>query len=286
MSSTKKHSKYKNTGILFELLVRQITSDMMLNRESKAVDTLKKYYTNTEISKEFNLYSSILNAGKLNESKANMLISSIVEEGKKLDHEKLNKEKYNLIKEIKKNYDVENFFNAKINNYKISAAVYTILEANYTKDFINPKQIVTNKLTILEHITGNISDEKKLERRAVEEFMKEDSEVRTLAYNILVEKFNEKYDSLSDDQKEILREYIYNISDTVELRKYINSKLEVVKEELSTLKSKVSDQVITIKLNEVVNLIKPINTKQSIKDDHLISLMQYYELVKEIKATL
>lgn len=268
MSSTKKHSKYKNTGILFELLVRQITSDMMLNKESKAVDTLKKYYTNTEISKEFNLYSSIINSDKLNESRANMLISSCIEEGKKLDHEKLNKEKYNLIKEIRKNYDVENFFNAKVNNYKISAAVYTILEANYTRDFINPKQIVTNKLTILEHITANPSDEKRLERKAVEEFMKEDSEVRTLAYNILVEKFNEKYDSLSDDQKEILREYIYNISDTVELRKYINNKLELVKEELSSLKTKVNDQVITIKLNEVVNLIKPINTRQSIKDDH------------------
>lgn len=286
MSSTKKHSKYKNTGILFELLVRQITSDMMLNKESKAVDILKKYYTNTEISKEFNLYSSIINSGKLNESRANMLISSIIEEGKKLDHEKLNKEKYNLIKEIRKNYDVENFFNAKINNYKISAAVYTILEANYTREFINPKQIVTNKLTILEHITASPSDEKRLERKAVEEFMKEDSEVRTLAYNILVEKFNEKYDSLSDDQKEILREYIYNISDTVELRKYINTKLELVKEELTSLKTQVSDQVITIKLKEVVNLIKPLNTKQSIKDDHLISLMQYYELVKEIKATL
>ncbi len=286
MSSTKKHSKYKNTGILFELLVRQITSDMMLNKESKAVDILKKYYTNTEISKEFNLYSSIINSDKLNEYKANVLISSIVEEGKKLDHEKLNKEKYNLIKEIRKNYDVENFFNAKVNNYKIAAAIYTILEANYTKEFINPKQIVTNKLTILEHITANPLDEKKLERKAVEEFMKEDTEIRTLAYSILVEKFNEKYDSLSDDQKEILREYIYNISDTVELKKYINSKFEAVKEELTSLKSQVNDQVITIKLNEVVNLIKPINTKQSIKDDHLVSLMQYYELVKEIKSSL
>lgn len=286
MSSTKKHSKYKNTGILFELLVRQITSDMMLNKESKAVDILKKYYTNTEISKEFNLYSSILNSDKLSESKANMLISSIIEEGKKLNHEKLNKEKFNLIKEIKKSYDVENFFNAKVNNYKISAAVYTILESNYTREFIDPKQIVTNKLTILEHITNTTLDEKKLERKAVEEFMKEDVEVRTLAYSILVEKFNEKYDSLSDDQKDILREYIYNLSDTVELRNYINKKFDSVKEELSLLKEKVADKVVAIKLNEVVNLIKPLGNRQSIKDDHLISLMQYYELVKEIKSTL
>lgn len=286
MSSIKKHSKYKNTGILFELLVRQITSDMMTNSESKAVDILKKYYTNTELSKEFSLYSTLLNSPKINESKANTLISTIIEEGKKLDHEKLNKEKYNLIKEIRKSYDVDNFFNAKVNNYKLSAAIYTLLEANYTKQFINPKQLVTNKLTILEHVTKELHDEKLLERKAVEEFMKEDQEVRILAYRILVEKFNEKYNDLSDEQKDVLREYIYNISDTIQLKEFLNKKFDEVKKELTELKGKVGDKVVEIKLNEVVNLIKPIELKQSIKDEHLVSIMQYLELVREVKSTL
>jgi hypothetical protein len=286
MNSIKKHSKYKNTGILFELLVRQITSDMMTNKESKAVDILKKYYTNTELSKEFTLYSTLLNSPKINESRANTLISTIIEEGKKLDHDKLNKEKFNLIKEIRKCYEVDNFFNAKVNNYKLSAAIYTLLEANYSKLFISPKQLVTNKMTILEHVTQDLQDEKKLERKVVEEFMREDKDVRTLAFRILVEKFNERYIELSDEQKDVLREYINNISDTVELKKYLNNKLEEVKTELTNLKSKVKDKVVTIKLNEVVSLIKPIEMKQSIKDDHLVSIMQYIELVKEIKATL
>ena len=127
---------------------------------------------------------------------------------------------------------------------------------------------------------------KKLERKVVEEFMREDKDVRTLAFRILVEKFNERYIELSDEQKDVLREYINNISDTVELKKYLNNKLEEVKTELTNLKSKVKDKVVTIKLNEVVSLIKPIEMKQSIKDDHLVSIMQYIELVKEIKATL
>jgi hypothetical protein len=286
MSSIKKHSKYKNTGILFELLVRQITSDMMTNSESKAVDILKKYYTNTELSKEFSLYSTLLNTPKINESKANTLISTIIEEGKKLDHEKLNKEKFNLIKEIRKSYEVDNFFNAKVNNYKLSAAIYTLLEANYTKQFINPKQLVTNKLTILEHVTKELHDEKLLERKAVEEFMKEDQEVRILAYRILVEKFNEKYNDLSDEQKDVLREYIYNISDTIQLKEFLNKKFDEVKKELTELKGQVSDKVVVIKLNEVVSLIKPIELKQSIKDEHLVSIMQYLELVREVKSTL
>ena len=258
----------------------------MTNSESKAVDILKKYYTNTELSKEFSLYSTLLNSPKINESKANTLISTIIEEGKKLDHEKLNKEKYNLIKEIRKSYDVDNFFNAKVNNYKLSAAIYTLLEANYTKQFINPKQLVTNKLTILEHVTKELHDEKLLERKAVEEFMKEDQEVRILAYRILVEKFNEKYNDLSDEQKDVLREYIYNISDTIQLKEFLNKKFDEVKKELTELKGKVSDKVVEIKLNEVVNLIKPIELKQSIKDEHLVSIMQYLELVREVKSTL
>ena len=141
-------------------------------------------------------------------------------------------------------------------------------------------------MTILEHVTQDLHDEKKLERKVVEEFMREDKDVRTLAFRILVEKFNERYIELSDEQKDILREYINNISDTVELKKYLNNKLEEVKTELTSLKSKVNDKVVVIKLNEVVSLIKPIEMKQSIKDDHLVSIMQYIELVKEIKATL
>ena len=176
----------------------------MTNKESKAVDILKKYYTNTELSKEFTLYSTLINSPKINESRANTLISTIIEEGKKLYHDKLNREKFNLIKEIRKCYEVDNFFNAKVNNYKLSAAIYTLLESNYSKQFISPKQLVTNKMTILEHVTQDLHDEKKLERKVVEEFMREDKDVRTLAFRILVEKFNERYIELSDEQKDIL----------------------------------------------------------------------------------
>ena len=89
-----KHSKYKNTGVLFELLVRQSTSDLMSNIDSKAVKIFKKYFTNTELSKEYNLYSTVLNAPKLNENKAEVLVSTIIEQAKKLDREKLDKEKF------------------------------------------------------------------------------------------------------------------------------------------------------------------------------------------------
>jgi len=279
-----KHSKYKNTGILFELLVRQATSDLMGNKDPKAVKIFKKYFTETELGREYNLYSTVLNAPKLSESKAEILISTITEQAKKLDREKLGREKYNLIREIRKHYDLDDFFKAKIDTYRIYASVYTLLESQLLSKASSTKQIITNKLTILEHITKETLTERKVASKVVEEFMKEDKEIRILAYKILVEKFNDKYAGLSVEQRDLLKEYINNVSDTKKLRTYLNTKLLEVKTELSALKESTEDKVLHIKLNEVLNFIKPIQANDYIKDEVLVGLMQYYQLISELKT--
>jgi hypothetical protein len=280
-----KHSKYRNTGILFELLVRQATSDLMSNTDSKAIKIFKKFFTNTELGKEYNLYNTVLNAPKLNETKAEMLVTTIVEQSKKLDRVKLDKEKYNLIKEIKKHYELDNFFKAKVDAYKVYASTFTLIENQLSSELNDTKQIIANKLTLLEHITKETLTERKVASKVVEEFMKEDKEIRILAYKILVEKFNEKYSGLSIEQKDLLKEYINNVSDTSKLKTYLNTKLLEVKTEITALKETTKDRVLQIKLNEVLNFIKPMNPNDSIKDEVLIGLMQYYQLIGELKAT-
>lgn len=279
-----KHSKYKNTGLLFELLVRQATSDLMLNKDPQAVRIFKKYFTNTELGKEYNLYNTVVNAPKLTETKAEILINTVSEQAKKLDRTLLDKQKYNLIREIKKYYDLDDFFKAKIDSYRIHASVYTLIESQLSKDASNTKQIITNKLTLLEHVTKETLTERKVASKVVEEFMKEDKEVRILAYKILVEKFNDKYANLSAEQRDLLKEYINNVSDTKKLRTYLNTKLLEVKTELNTLKTTTEDKVLQIKLNEVLNFIKPLGPNDSIKDEVLIGLMQYHQLISELKA--
>ena len=279
-----KHSKYKNTGILFELLVRQATSDLMLNKDPKAVKIFKKYFTDTELGREYNLYNTVLNAPKLSEGKAEILINTIVEQAKKLDRERVGREKYNLIKEIKKHYDLDDFFKAKIDTYRIYASVYTLVENQLSDKASSTKQIITNKLTILEHITKETLTERKVASKVVEEFMKEDKEIRILAYKILVEKFNDKYAGLSAEQRDLLKEYINNVSDTKKLRIYLNTKLLEVKTELSALRGNTGDKVLHIKLNEVLNFIKPLGANDHIKDEVLIGLMQYYQLISELKT--
>jgi hypothetical protein len=196
----------------------------------------------------------------------------------------LDKQKYNLIREIKKYYDLDDFFKAKIDSYRIHASVYTLVESQISKDASNTKQIITNKLTLLEHVTKETLTERKVASKVVEEFMKEDKEVRILAYKILVEKFNDKYASLSVEQRDLLKEYINNVSDTKKLRTYLNTKLLEVKTELNTLKTTTEDKVLQIKLNEVLNFIKPLGPNDSIKDEVLIGLMQYHQLISELKA--
>jgi hypothetical protein len=276
-----KHSKFRNPGILFELLVRQTTADLLQNKDSKAVKILKKYFTGTELGKEYNLYNSFINTEKLHETKAEIFMNTLIEEYKKLDYEKLKREKYNLIREIKNSYDLDNFFKAKIDNYKPYASIYIVLESQNNKSNVN--QIVSSKITMLEHICGEQMNDKPASTQILQEFMSQDKEIRLLAYKILVEKFNQKYVGLSQEQKDILKEYINNISDTKNLKIYLNKRLTEIKTTLVDLSKSVNDQVTSIKLKEVVKLIKPIHENESIKDETVSTLLQYYDLINEIK---
>lgn len=277
-----KHNKYKNTGILFELLVRKITADTLSNGNSKAATLVKKYFTKSELANENKLYQTINNSISLSEGKAESVLSTVLDLSRKLDKEKLAKEKYNLIREIKENFDITDFFQAKIKNYKLLASTYVLLESYNNKSFGNPESIITSKITILEHITSN--PEAKLSLSPlVEELMSLDKGTRALAYKIMLEKYNKKFDSLTKEQKEVLKEYINSVSDAPKLKEFLNKKFKVVSESLQKNVGKVSDPALKIKLQEVINLINPILESKKLKDDHLIALLQYLELSKEVE---
>ena len=278
-----KHSKYRNTAVLFELLVRQTTADLLENKDSKAVKILKKYFTNTELGKEYSLYNMLVTSPKLTESKAEILISTVLDQYKKINYEQVNKQKFNLIREIKTNYNIENFFKAKVDNYKIYASIYTIFEIQNSKVYVDPKQLIANKITLLEKISITSIENKKVPDSIVSELMQEDKEIRLLTYRILVEKFNEKYGNLSEKQKLVLKEYIESISDTHNLKKSLNEKIEEIKKELTELVKIEKDQVTKIKLTEVIKLIKPIKDNIGVKDEVVSSILQYYSLIDQLR---
>ena len=278
-----KHSKFKNTGILFELLVRQITADTLKGGDSPAIDILKEYFVKTELGREYKLYESVLKSQTLNESRATILISTILENSKKYNRSALRKQKYNLINEIKRHYSLESFFGSKIKNYKEIASIYTLIESYNYKEVTNLDQINNNKITLLEFLTKAETSLKEKDN-VIKEYSTYDKDLRTLTYRILLEKFNDKYDGLSMDQKEILKEFIYAVDSTPALREFYNKKVSILKETLNKMSLNIKDKATQIKITEVAKLLNELDKSSKIDNDNLVDLLQYYELVKEIQV--
>jgi len=275
------HNKYKNSGILFELLVRQITTDTLAGTNSPAIDILKKFFVKTELSKEYKLYETLLKKTNITEGKADIIINTVLESAKKLNKTVLKREKYNLIKEIKNHYNLDEFFKTKLPNYKIQAAFYNLVEIT-TQDINNPNATISNKLTILEHLVNKNPDNTLL-NNLNEEFSKFDKDTRILSYRIILEKFNSKYTSLNNNQKSILKEYINLADNNLKLRDFYNNQIVEVKKDLIVLNKKNKDKISQIKINEIINLIKEIDKTNQIKPENMVNLLQYHELLDELK---
>lgn len=279
-----KHSKFKNTGILFELLVRQIASDTVSNQDSAAIGLVRKYFSKSELAKEYKLYQALITPKNLSEAKAETFINATLEASSRLNKTALRKEKYNIIKEIRENYDLEEFFKAKISHYKQYAAAFNLIEAHNSPEFTAPQQIIDNKITLLEHITRKEIDKESVKDRVMEEYGSMDKGTRILAYRMLLEKFNSKYSTLSDTQKNVLKEFINNITNTTKLRDFVNKNFTTIAEEINQIIPTVTDQTTQIKLSEVVTLLKPLDKTQNVKDENIVSLLQYHQLIEELKA--
>ena len=279
-----KHSKYKNTGILFELLVRQITADTLKGGESPAIDILKEYFVKTSLGREYKLYESVLKSNVLNEGKANIVISTILESSKGFNRTSLKKQKYNLINEIKKHYNLDVFFGAKIKNYKELAALYTLIESHNIETNTNVDQVIDNKITLLEYLTKHEVNTKEVKEDVLKEFQTYDKDLRILTYKVLLEKFNSKYDNLSIEQKQVLKEFINAVDSTPELRDFYNNKIDELKSILNEEAKNIKDKATQIKVQEVTKYLVELNKTTKVNNDNLVDLLQYYELVKEIKV--
>lgn len=275
------HNKLKNTGILFELLVRAITADTLAGKDSPAVDIIKKHFVKTELSKEYKLYETLFNKTQLTEGKAEIVISALLESSKKLDKKALNKAKYNLIKEIKEHYNLDEFFKTKLSNYKCHAAFYNLMEI-HNNDMNSPKDVIANKITILEHLTskpGKVEDDS-----LIKEYSDLDKDLRMLSYKIISEKFNEKYSDFNDNQKTILREYINSVDSSPKLRDFYNKKLNEIKIEIDELNKKTKNESSKIKIHEVLHLMVEVKKNDSVRNEDVIDLLQYCDLLEELKT--
>jgi hypothetical protein len=284
-----KHSKVKNTGVLFELLVRQITLEVLNgDKTENAKRIVKEFFApGKELNKELRLYELLIKEKYGSETRAEKFVDTVCEAYSKLDPTKLNKEKYNLIKQIKESFDSEQFLSSPITNYKVLASIYKVFESQKTPD-LDIKDVFNSKVTLIENITSKpVSKIVKKDDEAqqlVEMYKKQDKDIRLLTYKILVETFNKKYTNLDSKQKEVLREYINNITNTSKFKDYFTEELKSTISELNSVNKKITDKVTTIKLNETVSVLKGQKLGRSVSDNQVSILLLSQELLKELKS--
>ena len=277
-----KHNKIKNTAILYELLSRQITVDVLNDTKSpKSVSMFKEFFSkNTEMGKEYELYSILMSKKYKNDSHANQLIEAVVKSRRKLSNRRLANEKFNLIQSIKENYDIKEFFNTRIPNFKIMASIYKLFGTETGREDFGPVEKTDSFITITEHII----QDKVHSKEKISEFSSQDKDLRLLSYQLLVDKFNEKYSSLNENQKNLLKQYINNVSNTNSLKEFIDTEVVKIKKALKSLLPKVNDSITKIKLSEAISYTDTATKSQVVKDKNVVALMRYYELIKEIES--
>ena len=272
-----KHSKFKNTAMLFELLTRQITSDIISSNESAAIQILKKHFgKDTELLKEYVLYKTLCEEKLKSETRANMLIDAAIKSKKNINRAKLNREKYELIKAIKENFDINLFFQTKVQNYKVLASIYKMFEY---KDMDNPIEITKSRITLIETITTKTNNKFINEISTIENQPKD---VRLLSQKLLIEKFNKKYNEFNESQKNLLKEYIGNVSNTNNLKSFVQTEASTIKTIFKNNIYKVKDSSLKIKLNEVISLLDQYDNIKTVEENHISSLLRYYSIIDDL----
>lgn len=274
-----KHSKYKNTGILFEMLVRKLTSETLTSDKTIALDIIKKYFgKNTELAKELQLYNSVLKEQHKSEARALDYIAEAQKAYRKLNQSTLRRQKYNLVKEIQENFSFNSLANARIPNYKVLASTYLLFEyANQA----SVKQLAQCKDVILEHTLKDSVKQTETDE-LYEEFRKQTKDTRLLTYKLLVDKFNNKYTNLSEAQKNLLKQYITHVNDTDSLKSYIKAEIPKIKRQLKEHVAKTADDVARIKIENLAEMLCNVENMKVIKESHVLSLLRYFDLVDEL----
>jgi len=279
-----KHNKIRNTGLLFEFLLRQITSDVLNKQNGKAVEIVKnRFNENTELGKELALYNILINKKFMSDKKADYFINEVIQTRKSLNNSTLRRERYNLIKEIQNNYNLQKFMSSKIVNYKTYASIYKLFEYNKS---LSPDEKTESFFNIVEHVT---TEDKNIRLSETVKTLPDDEDLRILTYKTLLEKFNQKYTKLSGGQKNLLREYINNVSNTNSLKETLKSIVSELKRDLQLHSKNLKDKVVKIKMTEALKSIDKfcgLNDKsENVKDKYVVQTMRYMELLKELKKS-
>ena len=279
-----KHNKIKNTEFLFECLSRQVTSDILNDvKDSPALKIIKEHFKKGSVlNSELELYKALSSKTITETNKIDYLVDSVGKLRKKISNRSLRTAKYNVVKAIKENYDVNQIFKTRIKDYKTVASIYKFFESLSSE--VQPLEETNIRFNMIENLTSLPTQGKK--KNKFESFSKQDADIRLLAYKMLVDKFNSKYSTLSESQRNLLKQYINNISNTNSFKEYIVSEVTKIQKELKDVLPKIDDNVVKIKLKEAIKISDNYKKGQVVKDSQVIGMMRFYKLIDEIRNVI
>ncbi len=272
-----KHSKFKNTGILYQVLIRKMIEQASNNENIKSYPIIKQFFGNyKELSKQLYLYSLIMQSKGINDQKkAKYLLNKILQMRMKLDDIKLEKQRYFCIKQIKSRYNLKQLFSTYIQNYKLLANIYKLFESLKLKLY-DPLKIVQAESVIIQ----SLLQERDSQRESLlQSFKKQNSLMKQQILQLLIQKYSKEYEDLDDKQKTLLSKYIVSLSDYSQLQQYINKEISVVKQQLKTSQL-FDEQQDKLMLNEMIDNIDNIKKTKDFKTKVYI-LMNIYQLLKK-----
>lgn len=273
---SKTHNKLRNTGLIFELLGKAVVQEALHRDRSNALGIVKRHFKrDSELLKELNLYTSL---NQRTENDPIELIELAAKAWRGLDHKKLEAEKYNLVKDIKKVYDLAEFFKPRSDRYKLSASIYKVF--NGGERTTDPDGYLSARNYIREHICGKTPEALKTESEQLWEG--EERAVRKIGFKLLVKKFNEKYQTLGERQKTIISKYITEDLTSDKFKTFIVRELEYIKQKLNEKSKQITEVDLRTKINESMDLMPAIANVRLLREEHLSALLKFHDLLEEL----
>lgn len=285
-----KHNKKRNIGLLYEFFTRFIGKAILENRDNdivKAKTLLKKHMNRgTDLYKELKLFKVLSEANVSNREQALHLINRVREAVKYQSQARLELEKTSLIHEVNSNLNADLFFEESITDYKKLGVIQVLL--NTWRDETLKESVVGETVyleeKLIEFMTNNKS---KDDSQQALQMTSED--VDRLVVNLMTEKVNKKYSNLNEEQKDVIRLYVFSKDDT-QVKESLVEKLSGIKNKfLAVLPAHrhefENDKVLIDKLSEVKNtLLKEYSDFSSVNDDMVGFYLGLSKLEHEVKS--
>jgi hypothetical protein len=265
-----KHNKKRNTAFVYEALVRELTESVVKqnkNKQNKIVSIIKQHFKNdSTLKEELELYRTIYETKEIEKDLAEKIVFQVKERHDALDKGRLFKEQSALINTINKTLS-NRVYTKFVPNFKTIASVYSIFQEKLpVKDRVLLEESIINQMSASVEIKTEIQQP-----------------IDALVYGTFVNKFNEEYSSLlNENQKELLGHYVSSFSDNgLALKVYANEEIDRLKKGLESLKEDTTNQEIREKIEKVYSVLDKTREKV-LGIETLEIILNTQQLIEEI----